>query len=244
VSGLLNPISVVAYPTVRALFVAFQVLSFDVIHQGPVRVSLGDLVLLGVLVGWAIRWSHGLRHGSVVRGWWLGLEIVAYSALSFWVWLTTYISWNLIASGWVAPSIRTLGLIWFFLTVATVFVGGRIGSRLARNELTVDRSTAGSWLVRGAIGAPVLWLVLWLVRMALEDGLLYGYSVFLPIQAVPAVSALTFFSVVFAVGELYLLGFGTMMGFSWRTWRLYRARKKLPTAAWSPQSGGMPGARH
>jgi hypothetical protein len=101
-----------------------------------------------------------------------------------------------------------------------------LGHRFATRRLVVERTPTGRWTYRGAAAVPFLWLLLWLVRLGLEDGPLRGYSVFtgpwLGVPAPASVPAWLFGTTVGLVVGIYFVSFGFLIGFSAAVWGSFR----------------------
>jgi hypothetical protein len=208
---------------------------------GPIRVSVLD-VLWGALIGvWAAFKAHGLRVGSEVNRGWLLLEDLFLVLVAFWIIATTFDS----LAAAVAPSQWIWGgpyfALWLLAALITVCLGMWLGVRHGRRELAVERSVLGEWILRGTWVGLGLWLLLVALRMGIEDGLLYGYSVFLPLQPLPPVPLVEFFGLVLLVGELYLLGFGFELGYNVAIWGHRRARVREAKAARRAAAKPAPG---
>lgn len=217
----------------------------------PFGLTLEDAVLLVGLVGYASWWAIELRRGSKISRLALAFHITIYCLFALWVW----------ASGIVAlyrdglASNPYFALTFLFLVPIPFIVALVVGYRFARRRLVFDRSEAGRWTYHGAATVPVLWVLLWFVRLGLEDGVLHGYSVFtgpfLGAAAPAAVPVLTFgLTVTFVVG-LYFGSFGFLIGFSLAVWGRYHSSRKefesgLPAwnsrTGWTPSQGGSASA--
>ncbi len=204
----------------------------SVYSYGLLRVSFLD-VFLGVgLVGWAAIRAHALHVGSVVRRWWIVLEVFAYVLLALWIGLASLVAWvhAPVPPAWT-PAMGYLFLAWLVAAPVTVYLGSSTGSWLGRRSLRVTAGPDGRWIVQGSAAGPVFWLVLWGLRLGFEDAWLKGYSVFLPFQSIPAVPLPLFVGVVLVVGWLYLFSFGLMIGSNLAIWRHRRERAAERAAA-------------
>jgi len=212
------------------------VFSFGAIALGPVVLgfSVEDAGLLVGLVGYAIWWAYELRRGSKVSQLALGTHILIYGLLAAYVWSSGVLA--LYRDGLTASVTRAT----LFLVPVTVpfLVSMVLGHRFASKRLVVERTPSGRWTYRGAAAVPFLWLLLWLVRLGLEDGPLRGYSVFtgpwLGVPAPSSVSALVFGATVGVVVGIYFVSFGFLIGFSVAVWRSFRHTRhafeaRLPT---------------
>jgi hypothetical protein len=210
----------------------------SVYSHGLLRVSVLD-VFLGVgLVGWAAIRAHAFHVGSLVRRWWLVLEVFGYILLALWIGLASLVAWAdaPVPPAW-APAMGWFFLGWIVVAPLTVYFGSSTGSWLGQRSLRVDPGAGGRWIVRGSASAPIFWLVLWGLRLGLEDLFLKGYSVFLPVQSIPAVPLPEFVAVVLVVGWLYLFSFGLTIGSNLAIWRHRRDRAAERRAVPRPEGG-------
>lgn len=209
----------------------------------PFGLTLEDAVLLVGLVGYATWWAIELRRGSKISRPALAFHITIYCLFALWVWASGVVA--LYRDGLASNSYFALTFLFFLPIPFIVALVG--GYRFARRRLVFDRSEAGRWTYHGAAAVPVLWVVLWFVRLGLEDRILHGYSVFtgpfLGAAAPAVVPVLTFgLTVTFVVG-LYFVSFGFLIGFSLAVWGSYHSSRKefesgLP--AWNSRTGWTP----
>jgi hypothetical protein len=206
------------------------------------RFSVMDGVLGVLLVGLAWLRVRSLHRGKSVWRPLLVADGVVYVVFGIWVWGTSVYSWGSVAN--YNSSLLAGGLVLGSLLFAplTASVGGIAGAWTGRRTFGVYRSSGGSWMVRGTAAAPAVWLLLWLGRLLLEDTLLKGYSVFLPLQPVPAVPEAQFLLVVLLVSEFYLFSCGFVVGSSIAIWRLRREGVEQLTRAPAPSRGAAVGA--
>ncbi len=177
-------------------------------------VSLSDLLLLPVLIGYTIWWMRDLSKGARVRRWTLGLHIIVYGLAAFYIWAVSL--GEIVRAG--AGSTFVTWLWTLVLTVAGI-AAAEAGIWYGGHRLVLERTGSGSWSYRGPFAIAVFWLALYLTRFSLEDGLLGGYSVFLPSGGAPAGVPLgTFVGVVLVVASLYLVSFGFLLGMSIVVW--------------------------
>jgi hypothetical protein len=200
-----------------------------------VEFSLEDLALLPVLIGYTIWWASDLRRGSGVHPWTLVLHLVVYGLAAFYVWAVSL--GEIVLAG---ASSSSLVWIWTLELTAVVVAASEVGQWYGTQRMVVERTSSGSWRYRGPVAIAALWLGLYLARFGLEDGLLGGYSVFLPTGRAPhGIPLDTFVVVVLVVATLYLTSFGFMFGISRAVWD--RHREKLRSAA-AARSGAEPAA--
>jgi hypothetical protein len=209
--------------------------------------SLEDLILLPLVVFYAIWWDYDLRKGAEFSRGTTALHIFVYLMLAVWVWLAP------LGEFYASGSDKTLqgtsffagiAVFWFFVLPILFLVAIYVGYRFARSRLVIRHAVSGAWIYTGAIAVPVIWFVIWLVRLLLEDGLLHGYSVLLGLfenPALPAgVSARTFLLVVTTIAVLYIASFGAMIGFSGAVWGRYRAHRRQMALTPGPRGTGSP----
>lgn len=192
--------------------------------MGPVvfTVSVEDAGLLVGLVGYALWWAYELHRGSRVSQVALGTHILIYALLAAYVWSSGVLAFY--RDGLTPNLVRAS---WFLVPVGVPFIVSMVlGHRFAARRLVVEREPTGRWTYRGAAAVPLLWLLLWLVRLGLEDGPLRGYSVFtgpwLGVPAPASVPAVVFGTTVGLVVGLYFVSFGFLIGFSAAIWRGFR----------------------
>lgn len=204
----------------------------SVSYGNHVRITWLDWLLLAIFLAYSLAWRSSLRDGDVVSGYWLGLHVVFCLLFSVWIWWTTVFAWMsapIPPSSNLAVEAGFAALLWFIVPLACLYYGHRWGLRWGTERYVVRRLAARIWMVQGAAPVPAVWLGFWVARFLIEDLALNGYSVFLPLEAYPAgVNAAVFIAGVFAVGVLYLLGFGLMIGYSRAIWRQYRAQRNAP----------------
>jgi hypothetical protein len=209
------------------------------VSAGSAVFTVEDVVLLFVLVGYAAWWSYDLRHGSAFHRPYLVLHVLVYSFFAFW----TFDSWIIELAAAGAGGVELVGLGTLTLPVAIVAAAHR-GLRYGREKVSVERSETGGWRYRGSAGVTAYWLLLWVVRLIVEDGFLRGFSVFSSAYyarfnpaniVVPAgVSPIEFIWLVSLVELLYLVSFGVMIGFTLGIWSSFRrgraaAKSSAPT---------------
>ncbi len=207
---------------------------------GQFRITVFDCVFVGAVVVWAAHRAHDLRAGSEVNRGRLLLECFGFFLVGLWIYAVTLVS---MAEGLSPHSYfwyLALLVVWSIVAIPTACVGGWVGAAHGRRELAVERSVTGSWILRGTLGGLGIWLLIVGLRIGLEDAFLKGYSVFLPIQAVPTVPVWEFVAIVLAVGELYLFGFGFEFGYNVAIWRHRRERVRQFLATPKPEHGPVP----
>ena len=191
----------------------------------PVSFSLEDALLLPLIVGYAVWWAIHLREGSRIRRWYLALDLFVYTVLAIWIWIAS-LAW--LADAGVSDG---FALIWLFVLPIGVYYVIRQGYRYGVRKVTVGRSSTGFLTYRAEFEIPVFWLVLYLIRLLLEDTFLGGFSVFLPIPFPSTwppngVSFSVFVTVVTLVAVLYFVSFGVMIGVTLAIWgHHHKARK-------------------
>lgn len=192
----------------------------------PVSISIADLVLLPVLIGYTIWWTYDLRKGARVRRSTLGLHLVVYGLAAFYVWAVSL--GEIVLAGGASGSVTW---IWTLALSAVGVVAAEAGMWYGEHHMVVERAEGGRWHYRGPVAIAIFWLGLYLARFGLEDGLLGGYSVFLPPGPgpPPAVSLGTFLGTVLLVASLYLVSFGFLLGITLSIW--HHHRRLLATAA-------------
>jgi hypothetical protein len=179
-----------------------------------VYVSPEDLVLLIALIGYTTWWASDLRKGARVRRWALGLHLVVYGLAAFYIWAV-----SLGEIGIAGAASSSLSWLWTLVLTTVAVVGTESGLWYGRRRVVVERTETGAWRYRGPVNIALFWLSLYLIRFTLEDGLLGGYSVFLPAGAAPSgIPLTTFVEVVLLVASIYLLSFGFMLGISIDLW--------------------------
>lgn len=202
---------------------------------GYVAFSVEDAVLLVLLVGYASWWAHDLRRGTAVHRVSLAMHILVYAVLSFYVLLM-----GAYALGLSHADLAASGFYEILLLPVVFILATGSGYRFARRKLTVMHAPDGRWLYRGATVVPVIWLLLWGIRLAIEDGLLNGYSVFLPFLGDAPAKAHTVAPTTFDLGVgtiviLYFVSFGVMTGLSIAAWAVFRrARREGNRGSLSP----------
>jgi hypothetical protein len=173
-------------------------------------VSLSDILLLPVLIGYTTWWAFDLRKGTRVRGWTLMVHIVVYGLAALYIWA---VSLGEIVLAGAASSV--LSWVWTIVLTVVVVAATEAGIWYGGHRLVLERTEAGTWKYRAPLVIAILWLGLYLTRFGLEDGLLGGFSVFLPTTHHPAGVPLgTFVAVVLVVASLYLVSFGFLLGIS------------------------------
>ena len=192
------------------------IFSFGPVALGPLVFifTVEDAVLLVGLVGYAIWWAHELHRGSTALRPALGMHLLIYGLLAAYVFSSGVLA---LSRAGLTPNL--LRASWYLVPVEVPFlVSIAAGHRFAAHRPVVERIATGRWTHRGAAAVPFLWLLLWLVRLGLEDGPLKGYSVFtgpwLGVAAPASVPALTFCVVLSVVVGVYFLSFGFLIGFS------------------------------
>jgi hypothetical protein len=207
-------------------------------------VSPEDLALLPVLIAYTTWWAYDLRKGSRVRRATLALHLVVYGLAAFYVWAVSL--GEIVRAGAASSSLVWL---WTIQLTVVVIVAAEVGQWYGAQRLVVEVTPAGRWRYRGPVRIAAFWLALYLTRFGLEDGLLGGFSVFLPSARAPAGVPLdTFVAVVLVVASLYLVSFGFMFGITQAVWE--RARQERRTAAGfgkaspsAPSPAGDPSSR-
>ncbi len=214
------------------------IFSFGAVALGPLVFifTVEDAVLLVGLVGYAIWWAYELHRGSTVSRPALGMHILIYGLLAAYVFSSGVLA---LSRAGLTPNL--LRASWYLVPVGVPFlVSMAAGHRFAARRLVVERTATGRWTYRGAAAVPFLWLLLWLVRLGLEDGPLKGYSVFtgpwLGVAAPASVPALTFGVVVSVVVGVYFVSFGFLIGFSAAVWGSFRRTR-------SALEAGLPASR-
>ncbi|MEM0129733.1 MAG: hypothetical protein QXG65_06205 [Thermoplasmata archaeon] len=140
-----------------------------------VNVAVSDLVLLPVLIGYTIWWSYDLRRGSKIHASTLLLHIFVYGLAAFYVWAVSL--GEVVRAG---GSSNAISWVWTLVLSAVGVVATEAGMWYGEHRIVVERTVAGHWSYRGPVRIALFWLGLYLTRFSLEDGLLGGYSVFLP----------------------------------------------------------------
>jgi hypothetical protein len=203
-------------------------------------------ILVGIaFIAYAVWWAHDLRNGIIVRGWSLVLHVVVYSLLFVWLFLDVLIILDLgvkrgIPAGGISSAVAFGVLAFWACTIVLFLYSVRAGRRFAARRLVMQGLTNGRWSYSGLAWFPLLWLVLTLVRMALEVTLLNGFSVILPVgnSVPPAVPWWEFLGVAFLVEALYIVSFGLMTGISVAVWS--ERRHPSRAGAFPPIAGQRP----
>lgn len=209
----------------------YATVNYAVYSSGSVRISLEDLILLLVLVGYGTYWGYELRTGAVLSRWGLRLHILLYVFLGIWLWFAPILAWaapNYAPNSTASAEFGVAILGWFVIPFVAAYAGHSIGMAQGLNRVKVRRLAERIWMVQGRAPVWAWWLFIWLVRWSLEDFLLKGYSVFLPFQAAPNVSPTVYIVVVLLVAILYLFSFGLMIGFSRAVLRLLKSQRRVP----------------
>ena len=207
---------------------------------GPLgaAISLSDLLLLPALIGYTIWWLFDLRKGTHIRRWTLGLHIIVYGLAAFYIWAVSL--GEIVLAG---ATTSALTWVWTIVLTSVGIAAMEVGSWYGERRIVLERGARGGWRYRGPMAIAILWLGLYLTRFGLEDGLLSGYSVFLPTGAAPSDVPLgTFIGVVLVVASLYLVSFGFLLGISLAVWGHHR-RANLVSVPSAGDPGGAPGGR-
>lgn len=184
--------------------------------------SIEDILLLPLLIGYTAWWAYDLRRGTRVRRWTLGLHITVYALASLWVWIASLFATILAGFPWEDL------IVWFFVLPVFFYLVSRAGLRYGRRRIVLYGSAGQTWHYRGPVSIALFWLSLYVIRWGLEDGLLGGFSVFLPFVQLPhgglpaGVSLAAFFAVVLVVASLYFLSFGFLLGITLSVWGHHR----------------------
>ncbi len=178
--------------------------------------SLTDIILVPALIGYTIWWAHDLRKGARVRRATLALHLVVYGLAAFYVWAVS-LGEIVLAGG----SSTALTWVWTLVLSAVAVIAAELGMWYGENRMVVERRAEGGWHYRGPVVIALFWLSLYGIRFGLEDGVLGGYSVFLPPGPGPpaGVSLDAFIGTVLVVASLYLVSFGFLLGITWAIWR-------------------------
>jgi hypothetical protein len=184
-----------------------------------VSITPTDIILLPVLIGYTIWWTYDLRRGTRVQRWTLGLHIVVYGLAAFYIWAVSL--GEIVLSGDTSSS---LTWVWTIVLTLVGVVAAEAGIWYGEHRMVVERAVSGGWHYRGPVLIAVFWLALYAARFSLEDGLLGGYSVFLPPGPGPpaGVTLGTFIGVVLVVASLYLVSWGFLLGISLAVWGHHR----------------------
>ena len=195
-----------------------------------VYVSPEDIILLVALIGYTTWWASDLHKGARVRRWSLGLHLVVYGLAAFYIWAV-----SLGEIGIAGASSSPLSWLWTVVLTTVAVAGTESGLWYGRRRVIVERTATGTWRYRGPINIALFWLSLYLLRFTMEDGLLGGYSVFLPMGSAPSGVPLgTFVAVVLVVASIYLLSFGFMLGISIDLWIRHGTAKRAPVSPSGP----------
>ncbi len=178
--------------------------------------SFTDVLLLPALIGYTIWWAFDLRKGARVRRSTLALHLVVYGLAAFYVWAVS-LGEIVLAGG----SSSDLTWVWTMLLSAVAVVAAEVGIWYGEHRMVVERRAEGGWHYRGPILIALFWFGLYAIRFGLEDGVLGGYSVFLPPGPGPpaGVSLDAFIDTVLVVASLYLVSFGFLLGITGSIWR-------------------------
>ncbi len=201
-----------------------------------VSFSLPDLAELPLLIGYTVWWMHTLRRGARVRRASLALHTVVYGLLAVYVWAVSL-------GEIVRAGAASTPLTWLWTILLTcIAVGATEGGLWYGNRRIVfERTEIDGWHYRGPLAIALFWLALYLIRFSLEDGLLGGYSVFLPVQHLPAsVPVGSFVAVVLVVASLYLTSFGFLLGISIVVWDQHDQAELPDVPAAAPSPGERP----
>jgi hypothetical protein len=174
-----------------------------------VNLSISDIILLPVLVGYTVWWSYDLRKGSRIHVSTLFLHIIIYGLAAFYIWAVS-LGEIVLAGG----SSSSVSWVWSLVLSGVGVVAAEAGMWYGQRRMVVERTAGGRWSYRGPVLISLFWLALYLTRFGLEDGLIGGYSVFLPPGIGPpaGVTLGTFVGVVLLVASLYLASFGFLLG--------------------------------
>ena len=194
-----------------------------------VGISFTDILLLPVLIGYTIWWTYDLRRGSRIHRWTLALHLLVYGLAAFYIWAVSL--GEIVEAG---GSSSVLTWVWTLVLTLVGVIAAEIGIWYGNQRMIVERTESGAVRLRGPIVIAVFWLALYLTRFGLEDGVLGGFSVFLPPGPAPSSVPLgTFEGVVLTVASLYLVSFGFLLGVSVAVWN-HHAHLAKGTAARNP----------
>ena len=193
--------------------------------------SLEDGVLLVLLVGYAGWWAYDLRRGATGLRATFALHNLVYPQLAY-----NELMMGAYSLGLAHASLAASGLYELVGLPVVFILATASGYWFSRPRLTVEFAPDGRWRYRGAVAVPLIWLVLWGLRLGIEDGLLNGYSVFLPFGTGAAARAasvppLTFDLGVGVIVLLYFVSFGVMTGLSIGAWAAYRRARRSAVRA-------------
>ncbi len=193
-----------------------------------VHISVADILLLPVLIGYTIWWTYDLRKGAKVHGWTLVLHSIVYGLAAFYVWAVSL--GEIVLAGGSSNGVTWL---WTLVLSAVGVAAAEVGIWYGEHRMVVERRASGGFAYRGPVLIAVFWLGLYLTRFGIEDGLLGGYSVFLPPGPGPpaGVSLGSFLEGVLVVASLYLVSFGFLLGITVSIWQKHRRSLESPRPA-------------
>jgi hypothetical protein len=174
--------------------------------------SLVALVLI-VVTAFLLWWLRRISTGAPVRPWWLAL----LATFSFFLFLLVE-----------RPEWVVLGGGGTILDLSLLMIAGLLAGRYVTRRATLWKDVRGRWVCRVGFTLPILWILLFVLRLVIE-GLALPHISFLGSVTIPrrGIDAATVFALLF-VGGLLAIGTGIILGEYAAIYFRYRQTRRQP----------------